>query len=214
MHSPAFTLRGYAKMILHAYKYPHRAVVGFLIGESRNNGELIFNDAIPVLHESASLNLALEAALICIDNCIRNGRILAGLYFCNQSIADDNLDPYAVRVAEKLFRIIRTHSSSKHLKATSATVKHVLQIDNSLLGMGFLEPAIRVYTLDNKLWKTKRFTILNEEVVLPVVSSAVQTKLYLEIMDFENHLDNPINDHWNTTVNEKLEQSSWLNACS
>ncbi|KAM3721559.1 ER membrane protein [Dirofilaria immitis] len=200
MHSPAFTLRGYAKMILHAYKYPHRAVVGFLIGESRNNGELIFNDAIPVLHESASLNLALEAALICIDNCIRNGRILAGLYFCNQSIADDNLDPYAVRVAEK---IISNYSNT-----------FLVQIDNSLLGMGFLEPAIRVYTLDNKLWKTKRFTILNEEVVLPVVSSAVQTKLYLEIMDFENHLDNPINDHWNTTVNEKLEQSSWLNACS
>lgn len=43
MHPPAFTLRGYAKMILHAYKYPHRSIVGFLIGETRVNIEVFLN---------------------------------------------------------------------------------------------------------------------------------------------------------------------------
>ncbi|VDN94341.1 unnamed protein product [Brugia pahangi] len=205
MYSPAFTLRGYAKMILHAYKYPHRPVVGFLIGENRvmelsENSEVICTDAIPVLHESASLSVALEAALICIDDCTKDDRTLAGLYFCNQSLSDNSLDPYAVRVAEK---IVSNYPNT-----------FLVQIGNSLLGTGLLEPAIEVYALDNKLWKIKRFTILNEETVLPVVSSAVQTKLYLEIMDFENHLDNPVNDHWNTALNEKLERSSYRNACS
>uniref|UniRef100_A0A915Q0R5 Dendritic cell-specific transmembrane protein-like domain-containing protein n=1 Tax=Setaria digitata TaxID=48799 RepID=A0A915Q0R5_9BILA len=237
MHSPAFTLRGYAKMILHAYKYPHRAVVGFLVGEKQkscnssiaagaacesllfnddelvnhsvneisyceiyqNGNELICTDAIPVLHESASLSMALEAALICTDDSIKDGRVLAGLYFCNESLSDNSLDQYAVRVAEK---IVSNYPNT-----------FLVQIDNSLLGTGSLKPAIRVYNLDSKLWKTKRFTILNEEKVLPVVSNAVQTKLYLEIMDFENHLDNPINDHWNTALNEKLEQSLYKNAC-
>ncbi|KAL3998061.1 hypothetical protein ACH3XW_13495 [Acanthocheilonema viteae] len=200
MHSPTFTLHGYAKMILHAYKYPHRPVVGFLIGKARNNSELICTDAIPVLHESASLSMVVETALICTDDYTKDGRTLVGLYFCNQSLSDNSLDPYAVRVAEK---IVSNYSNT-----------FLVQIDNSLLGTGSLEPAIRIYTLDNKTWKIKRFTILNEETVLPIVSSAIQTKLYLEIMDFENHLDNPINDHWNTALNEKLERLSWRNACS
>uniref|UniRef100_A0A0R3RFC5 MPN domain-containing protein n=1 Tax=Elaeophora elaphi TaxID=1147741 RepID=A0A0R3RFC5_9BILA len=206
MHSPSFTSRGYAKMILHAYKYPHRPVVGFLIGETRSDSELICTDAIPVLHESASLSMAMEAALICTDDCIKDGHALVGLYFCNQSLSDSSLDPYAVRVAEK---IVSNYPNT-----------FLVQVDNALLGTGSLEPAIRVYTLDSKLWKTRnvlryhflceddlRFTILDEETVLSIVSSAIQTKLYLEIMDFENHLDNPVNDHWNTALNEKLERS-------
>ncbi|VDO26834.1 unnamed protein product [Onchocerca flexuosa] len=200
MHSPTFTLRSYAKMILHAYKYPHRAVVGFLIGETGSNSELIYIDAIPVLHESASLSMTLETALICADDYIKDGHVLAGLYFCNQSFSDNSLDPYAVRVAEKIL--------SNYPNA------FLVQIDNSMLCTGSLKPAIRVYNLDNKLWKMKRFTILNEEAVLSIVSNAIQTELYLEIMDFENHLDNPINDHWNTALNEKLELSSCQNACS
>ncbi|EJD74839.1 hypothetical protein, variant [Loa loa] len=144
--------------------------------------------------------MALEAALICTDNCTKGGHALIGLYFCNQFLADNSLDPHAMRVAEK---IVSNYPNT-----------FLVQIDNSLLSAGLLEPAIRVYTLDSKLWKSKRFTILNEETVLPIVSSAVQMKLYLEIMDFENHLDNPVNDHWNTALNEKLEQLSWRNACS
>uniref|UniRef100_A0A2K6W3U5 MPN domain-containing protein n=1 Tax=Onchocerca volvulus TaxID=6282 RepID=A0A2K6W3U5_ONCVO len=200
MHSPAFTLRSYAKMILHAYKYPHRAVVGFLIGETGSNSELVYIDAIPVLHESASLSMTLETALICIDDYIKDGHVLAGLYFCNQSFSDNSLDLYAVRVAEKIM--------------SNYPNTFLVQIDNSMLYTGSLKPAIRVYNLDNKLWKMKRFTILNEETVLSIVSNAVQTELYLEIMDFENHLDNPVNDHWNTALNEKLERSSCQNACS
>ncbi|VDK64716.1 unnamed protein product [Onchocerca ochengi] len=200
MHSPAFTLRSYAKMILHAYKYPHRAVVGFLIGETGSNSELVYIDAIPVLHESASLSMTLETALICIDDYIKDGHVLAGLYFCNRSFSDNSLDLYAVRVAEKIM--------------SNYPNTFLVQIDNSMLYTGSLKPAIRVYNLDNKLWKMKRFTILNEETVLSIVSNAVQTELYLEIMDFENHLDNPVNDHWNTALNEKLERSSCQNACS
>ncbi|VDK68833.1 unnamed protein product [Litomosoides sigmodontis] len=198
MHSPTFTLRGYAKMILHAYKYPHRPVLGFLIGETRNS-ELVCTDAIPVLHESASLSMVVEAALICTDDCTKGGHALVGLYFCNQSLSDNSLDSYAVRVAEK---IVSNYPNT-----------FLVQIDNSLLGTSSLEPAIRVYTLDSKIWKIKRFTILDEETVLSTVSSAIQTKLYLEIMDFENHLDNLVNDHWNIALNEKLERSSCVNAC-
>ncbi|VDN07096.1 unnamed protein product [Thelazia callipaeda] len=192
---PKFTLLSYAKMILHAYKYPHRAVVGLLIGKSKNSNEIICTDSLPVLHESASLSMALEAALIFTDNyCSKHDSTIAGLYFCNESISDSNLDQFAVRIAEK---IVSNYPNA-----------FLVQIDNSLLGIESLEPAIRVYVLDNKSWKTKKFTVLNEESVLSTVSNAVQTKLYLEIMDFENHLDNPSNDYWNTALNKKIERLS------
>ncbi|VDK25884.1 unnamed protein product [Anisakis simplex] len=70
------------------------------------------------------------------------------------------------------------------------------------------EPAICVYANDNKAWKPKKYYthFIKFSFTLTATSIAIQTKLYREIIDFENHLDNPANDYWNLAISDKIEQ--------
>ncbi|VDM43736.1 unnamed protein product [Toxocara canis] len=193
MRVPQLNSLCYAKVILHALKYPHCAVVGLLIGEAEEEGGVVCVNAVPCLHESAALTMALEVALTSVDTyCSANALNIVGVYFCNESLSDNSLDPFAVRVAEKV--------------ATNFANAILVQIDNSLLSIDSSEPAIRVYANDNKAWKQKKFRLDRNLETLSATSIAIQRKLYREIIDFENHLDNPANDFWNLALNEKIEQ--------
>lgn len=58
----------------------------------QNNSEIFCVDAVPVLHESASLLTVLETALISVDvHCKQNSLDIIGIYFCNQAFTDDRL---------------------------------------------------------------------------------------------------------------------------
>lgn len=51
-----------------------------------------------------------------------------------------------------------------------------------------------------------RCKLENNEDTITVTSIAIQNKLYRELADFENHLDQPqIADFYNTDLNLKLE---------
>ena len=56
--------KAYAKMLLHAAKYPHKSVNGVLLGEDvLHDGELFVLDAIPLFHHCLGLAPMLEVAL-------------------------------------------------------------------------------------------------------------------------------------------------------
>jgi hypothetical protein len=56
--------KAYAKMLLHAAKYPHKSVNGVLLGEDlTQEGELYVLDAIPLFHQCLGLAPMLEVAL-------------------------------------------------------------------------------------------------------------------------------------------------------
>lgn len=62
-------VRAYCKMLLHAMKYPHRAVNGVFLAEKRRNKEHGVNvvnivDCIPLFHLSLSLTPMLEVAMM------------------------------------------------------------------------------------------------------------------------------------------------------
>ena len=64
--------RAYTKMLLHASKYPHKAINGVLLGdESIHGGEIYAVEAVPLFHICLGLAPMLELALaqvrICID---------------------------------------------------------------------------------------------------------------------------------------------------
>ncbi|MFH4981656.1 hypothetical protein AB6A40_008365 [Gnathostoma spinigerum] len=183
----------YAKMILHALKYPHCAVFGLLIGKKMEDDGVLCVDAIPVLHELAALTPAVEIALASVDNhCSKSSVQIVGVYFCNERLADNGLDSFAVRVAEKV------------LSNFAGAV--LVQIENTLLSIDSSLPSTRIYTCDNKAWKSRTFDIENEEGTLAGVSKAIQAKLFREIADFENHLENTRNDCWNSIINNKLKR--------
>lgn len=56
--------KAYAKMLLHASKYPHKSVNGVLLGEEMTQeGEMFILDAIPLFHQCLGLAPMLEVAL-------------------------------------------------------------------------------------------------------------------------------------------------------
>lgn len=56
--------RSYAKILLHASKYPHKAVNGVLLGgETVEDGEVYVLDAVPLFHICLGLAPMLEVAL-------------------------------------------------------------------------------------------------------------------------------------------------------
>lgn len=61
MTSYKFSERAYAKMILHAAKYPHLAVNGVLLA-SKAEGKIV--DAIPMFHQCLFVTPMVEIALM------------------------------------------------------------------------------------------------------------------------------------------------------
>ena len=61
-------IQAYAKLLLHAAKYPHCAVNGILLAEdnksSKEKKQIKFVDCIPLFHISLTLAPMLEAALL------------------------------------------------------------------------------------------------------------------------------------------------------
>lgn len=61
--------RSYAKVLLHACKYPHKAVNGILLAEesSKNSDTIRIVDAVPLFHQCLGLAAMLEIALTQVD---------------------------------------------------------------------------------------------------------------------------------------------------
>ena len=58
------SVKAYSKILLHACKYPHKAVNGILIsGSVGSPNEVVIVDAIPLFHQCLGLAPMLEVAL-------------------------------------------------------------------------------------------------------------------------------------------------------
>ncbi len=57
------SVKAYSKILLHACKYPHKAVNGVLIADSIGGNEVNIVDAIPLFHQCLGLAPMLEVAL-------------------------------------------------------------------------------------------------------------------------------------------------------
>ena len=64
-----FSFKAYAKIILHAVKYPHCAINGLLLGKL-NNGELQIVDSVPMFHICLNVSPMAELALTTVNNCL------------------------------------------------------------------------------------------------------------------------------------------------
>ena len=53
----------YAKVIIHALKYPHRTVNGVLLGHPPSSGTVVIVDAVPLQHHWINLSPAMEVGL-------------------------------------------------------------------------------------------------------------------------------------------------------
>jgi len=65
MASPNFRLEdlAYAKIILHAFKYPHQTVNGVLLGSQSSPNCVTIVDAVPLQHHWTNLSPMMEVGL-------------------------------------------------------------------------------------------------------------------------------------------------------
>ncbi|CAD6198448.1 unnamed protein product [Caenorhabditis auriculariae] len=179
----------YATTILHCLKYPSKGVLGLLIGQ-RKGDKFIVKEAVPITHESTPLAPTLELATTFVHS--KYGNSLIGVYFANESCRDHSLNPYATRLADKISSIC-------------GTVPLLIQVLNDRLMTDCEEERLEAYEKDGDNWKAIKSGNASSSTIRGL-QQLIQEKLYRELNDFENHLDAPENDFYNTELVSKIVQ--------
>ncbi|KOB74578.1 UPF0172 protein [Operophtera brumata] len=105
-----FETAAYAKIILHAAKYPHCAVNGVLLADAAKirdgakNQDLTIVDSIPLFHHSHYLSPMAEIALTQIETMAQtDNRVIAGYYAACENFRDNTVDKCpGQKIAEKI----------------------------------------------------------------------------------------------------------------
>lgn len=197
MKDVVFSSRAYSKIIMHCAKYPHCAVNGVLLAvEDKNTDKpksITYVDAIPLFHLCLHVTPMAEIALSQVEQWAEsNGLIIAGYYLANENINDTSYDRPAHKIADKI---------SEKCKASCLVV-----VDNKLVTLAHTTPAIRtLQNVENKWKLLDKSKVTVEEETLEATSSLLQDKVYYDLVDFDNHLDNIKLDWKNSSLNEQIE---------
>ncbi|RUP21998.1 hypothetical protein BC936DRAFT_139131 [Jimgerdemannia flammicorona] len=183
--------RAYALPILHAAKYPFAEVSGVLLAKklaSNDEPTIMIVDAVPLFHQWIALTPMLEVALSLIElYAAENNLQIIGYYHANEALTDHTLTSTATRIADKL-----RQNSTPHAVAWV--------IDNEKLEQEQNESAIVSYIHKENQWRVVReaftggetstvsLTFTNEDTYAKV-RGLLSQRLYNNLVDFDNHLD-------------------------
>uniref|UniRef100_A0A8R1I140 MPN domain-containing protein n=1 Tax=Caenorhabditis japonica TaxID=281687 RepID=A0A8R1I140_CAEJA len=179
----------YSTIILHCLKYPAKGVVGLLIGAKKGD-KVTVTGCVPLCHESTPLAPPLELATSLVH--AKFGASLVGVYFSNAMPSDNSLNTYATRLADRISSVTSSPSI-------------LIQVMNERLMSDCDQDRLVAYEKDGDNWKETK-TIFQGSNFLRGLQAVIQKKLYRELADFENHLDNPDSDFYNTSLSNKLVQ--------
>ncbi|XP_030385884.1 ER membrane protein complex subunit 8/9 homolog isoform X2 [Scaptodrosophila lebanonensis] len=189
--------RAYTKLIFHAAKYPHLAVNGVLLGEKSPKGStVVIVDAIPLFHQCLHVTPMAEIALMQIDAYAeQSGLIVSGYYAAAENFYDNQIERApAVKIADKI--------QENNKDACFAL------IDNRLMSLDHERAALLVYNCSGEpgRWSKANYTLSQSTQTLEAVSSLLKRGAMRDVIDFDNHLDNPENDWTNEFLNKDLKQ--------
>ncbi|KAH8254586.1 hypothetical protein KR032_011067 [Drosophila birchii] len=188
--------RAYTKLIFHAAKYPHLAVNGLLLSEKSTKGSAVeIVDAIPLFHQCLHVTPMAEVALMQIDAYAdREGLVIAGYYAAPENFYDNQVDKSpAAKIADKI---------QENFKNACFVV-----VDNKLMTLQHDRAAIQVYSCAGDAatrWSKAKFTLSQSSQTLEGVSLLLKRGAMRDVVDFDNHLDNPENDWTNDFLNKSL----------
>jgi len=188
--------RAYCKLQLHLAKYPHCAVNGLLLGcQRRWKQDKIIEivDAIPLFHQCLHLTPMLEIALTHVDShCETNQLFMAGYYEASENL-HSSVEPsiFSTRVCDKI------HENFGDCK--------LVVIDNNKVPKA--KSLIFYEKLEGK-WKQFKGTVEYDEDLSGSLQSLLELKVYRELVDFDNHLDD-ISLHWLNHPINKLIVMPW-----
>lgn len=179
----------YSTIILHCLKYPSKGVFGLLIGNKKGD-KVTVTGCVPLCHESTPLAPPLELATALVHG--KFGGSLVGVYFSNANPSDTSLNMYATRLADRI-------------SAVTSSAAILVQVMNERLVSDCEQDRLVAYEKDGDSWKETK-TLFQGSNFLRGLQAVIQKKLYRELADFENHLDNPEFDFYNTNLSNKLVQ--------
>ncbi|XP_067613556.1 ER membrane protein complex subunit 8/9 homolog [Eurosta solidaginis] len=192
-----FSERAYAKTIFHAAKYPHLAVNGLLLAEKQLKGNTVqIVDAIPLFHQCLYLTPMAEIALTQVDvYAERENLVIAGYYVAQENFDDNSIEKApAAKIADKIL---------EHYKNACFVL-----IDNKLMSINHTQVALKVYNSNGDVprWTKASYTLAKSKSTLEAVTELLQRGAMRELVDFDNHLDNPEKDWTNANFNRDLKQ--------
>ncbi|XP_052815265.1 ER membrane protein complex subunit 8-like [Mya arenaria] len=193
------SIQAYAKLLLHAAKYPHCAVNGILLAEDSKNvkekKQIKFVDCIPLFHISLTLAPMLEAALLQIDSyCKSKGYVIGGYYQANEHLQDNDLNPIARHIGKKI-----------HDYYPDACI---FMIDNNRVNPESTRDVYKVFSMkDSADWKEVKNDTIDEDT-RQTSAVLLEQEQFRYLTDFDNHLDNVANDWRNTQLNELISKCS------
>nr|CAG4643463.1 EOG090X0C9C [Ilyocryptus agilis] len=188
----------YAKIILHAFKYPHSAINGILLSNegSGNSHSVKYVDAIPLFHHNLGLAPMMEVALMQIDNYCRSvGLVIAGYYHASECVTEMSPDIVSQKVCEKI--------SEYYPNAC------LVLINNRQLSKQMVQPALTIMQYTDGRWKVKDKENLkllpNNEAALSSVSNLIRARTYKNLTDFDDHLDDISRDWLNIALQDSID---------
>lgn len=177
----------YAKIICHLFKYQHCSVNGLLLGSIKDDVILIA-DVYPLFHTAKGLTPMLEIALIQLDTTFKRDYSLVGLYHANESTLNESLNSISEKVVEKLQEYF------KHA--------FLMMVNNAGLSRIDIEKSdlpLNAYTkVDGHLRLSKMAITCTDHH--KVSEKIINGKLYLELTDFDDHLEDVKKDWSNTNI--------------
>lgn len=189
--------RAYAKMILHAMKYPHCAVNGVLLSDPKKDltkdTNLNVVNSIPLFHHSHYVTPMAEIAMLQIEAAAQAaGLVISGYYACSENFQQNTIDKCpGQKLAEKI--------------AENHPYAYFFLMDNEKLIYSEDTPALTVYQHVDGKWKHKDDTLVHylDISLLNIVSDLITRGVYKELVDFDNHLDDLTLD-WSNAGLDKL----------
>lgn len=201
MPDVSFSNRAYAKIILHAAKYPHCAINGLLLAKQKSKSdsgllELRIEDAIPLFHVCPHVSPMAEIALILADEvAATKGLVLAGYYLANENINDVSTERPAHRIADKI--------------AENNGNAVMVVVDNREVTFGMDSNPLRVSHFIDGKWKSRDQTNVMYDTAKArgnIIHSLLKSEHYRTLIDFDNHLDDVSLNWENKTLNKIIDE--------
>lgn len=198
-------LPAFAKLVLHAMKYPHATVNGLLLGrQSKPGGPLRLVECVPLFHLGHGLTPMLELALLQVTAyCQRQKLQLLGYYQANQQFHELQPDSFAQKIGEKL--------AEQNERALIVMLNGVALAD-WLAKEDSSEKVLVPYRLADGKWKAAAEQLIADE---PHFLAAIRDFIFVhqlhtrQLFDFDNHLED-VRQSW---LNPQLDSSilPWTN---
>uniref|UniRef100_A0A6I8NEX8 ER membrane protein complex subunit 9 n=2 Tax=Ornithorhynchus anatinus TaxID=9258 RepID=A0A6I8NEX8_ORNAN len=187
--------RAYAKMCLHAARYPHAAVNGLLLARApRPGGCLCLSDCVPLFHSHLALSVMLEVALNQVDLWgARGNLVVAGYYHANAALDDQSPGPLALKIAGRI--------------AEFFPEAVLVMLDNQKMVPQPRVPPVLVLEQHNQRWapKDKNVVMWREwEESRQLVGALLEGRAHRHLVDFDAHLDDIRRDWTNQRLNVEI----------